>query len=87
MKGREEGVAKSIPQVNLRLEIICTINKQGESGDGMRERSGGEAVGGAVAGHRVKLCRGHLQACTLGCRSAGLDCVAQLVSTGKRRGL
>lgn len=41
MKGREEGVAKSIPQVNLRLEIFHTINKQGESGDGMRGRRGG----------------------------------------------
>lgn len=41
MKGREEGVAKSIPQVNLRLEIISTINKQGESGAGMGRRKGG----------------------------------------------
>lgn len=40
MKWREKGVAKSIPQVNLRLEIIYTINKQGESGNGMRERRG-----------------------------------------------
>lgn len=85
MKGREEGVAKSIPQVNLRLEIVYTINKQGESGDGMRERRRRRA--GAVVGHKVKLFRGHLQACTLRSHSAVLDCVAQLVATGMRRGL
>lgn len=49
-RGREEGVAKSIPQVNLRLEIFYTINKQGESGDG----KGGEGEGGVGSGSRTQ---------------------------------
>lgn len=53
-RGRRRGPSKSIPQVNLRLEIFCTINKQGESGGGMRDE--GEE-GEAVAGRRVKLQR------------------------------
>lgn len=42
-----EGVAKSILQVNLSLEIIYTINKQGESGG---EGRGLAEHGGAVTG-------------------------------------
>lgn len=42
-------------------------------GRGVRVRAGW----GAVAGRRVKLCRGHLQACTLRHRSAVLYCAAQ----------
>lgn len=37
MRGREtkrEGIAKSIPLVNLRLKIIYTMNKKGESPNG-----------------------------------------------------
>lgn len=39
------GRAKSIPQVNLRPEIFYTINKQGESGDWMREGTEGGGRG------------------------------------------
>lgn len=48
-------------------------------GRGVRVRAGW----GAVAGRRVKLCRGHLQACT--CATALQCCIVQ--PSGMRRGL
>lgn len=42
---KRRGRAKSIPQVNLRPEIFYTINKQGESGDWMREGTVGGGRG------------------------------------------
>lgn len=58
-RGRRRGPGKSIPQVNLRLEILYTINKQGESGGGMRERRGKQWQDTELS------CRGHPQACKL----------------------
>lgn len=45
---KRRGRAKSIPQVNLRPEIFYTINKQGESGDWMREGTVGGGGGGVL---------------------------------------
>lgn len=85
MKGRAEGVAKSIPQVNLKLEIFYTINKQGESGDAMRRV--GRVGGWQWRDTELSCAEGICRPAHCACRSAVLHCAAQLVSTGMRRGL
>lgn len=58
--------AKSIPQVNLRPEIFYTINKQGESGEWMRE--GTRARGGVQREAAEDVCS--LHAVLLPCSTA-----------------
>lgn len=60
--------AKSIPQVNLRPEIFYTINKQGESGDWMREGTVGGAGGRVQREAKEDVCS--LHAMLLPCSTA-----------------